>query len=167
MMAIDATMLDIHLNHLEDDASELPKFLFEAGTELANARRKTKEAKNALKVLEAELDRQVRADPEKYGLEKITEPGIKAVILDSDDYKVAQTAVLDAEHAEDLLDIMVKALGSKKDMIEVEARLHGQMYWSKPDLSGKQGSNRVHEMAEANKSTHTTPRYSPGDKKRK
>lgn len=127
-------LLDIDLNRLEDEARVQPQRMYVWGTKLAEARKRAKEEKNRAELIHATLDKQVRSDPATFGIEKITEAAVKAAILEQNDYQNVLDSRIQAEYEEDILDAFVKALASRDRQIETLAKLHGQMYWSKPDV---------------------------------
>lgn len=143
----DEDSLSIHKDRLDDDAEHQPKLMFRWGTELAAARRASKEAKARLKVVVAEVDRSVRASPGRYGLDKITEAAVTNIVVLSREHAVATQALIEAEYQEDMVDAYVKALNDRKGEIEVMSRLHGQMYWSKPDQTPKDQERVMREAS--------------------
>jgi hypothetical protein len=129
------SLLSINLDRLEEDAQEHPKLAFQWGKLLAEAARKAKVAKNNLKLVAAELELEIRKKPAEYGLDKVTEGSVNAVILCDEQYKYQQQLLIKTEHEEDVLKAFCFALSDRKSMIEAEVKLHGQTYWSKPSLS--------------------------------
>ena len=87
---IDETALDLEwLNQ--------PALFMKYARHSAKARRDVDEAKQNLDICKAEMDRKVREDPNKYGLDKVTEGAITSAILTTATYKKAYQDYLDAK----------------------------------------------------------------------
>lgn len=98
----------------------------------ADARARVDRAKMKLDVVEAELGSDVRANPLKYGLEKITESAIRAAILQSDEYDAAMQELISFRHESDILASAVRAFDQRKTALENLVRLQGQNYFAGP-----------------------------------
>lgn len=142
----DKKLLEIHENALEKDCTDHPRKVFLWGQELARIRKETKLAKHNLKLMSAQLNRDIRQNPIHFGLEKTTEAAIEATIIGEATYQAAQTDLIDAEYEEEVLEAFVEALRDYKDELRNMVLLHGQQYWSKPDTT-------VDSRAEAMKRT--------------
>lgn len=145
-MKIDKNVLLINRNSLDEECAHQPQLLFEWGEALARASLRAKEAKNRLKVVEAEIAMDVRSAPQKYGLDKITESSVAATVLLQPQYEAAHKELITAEYEEELLSQMVKALSDRRSELENLVRLHGQMYWSKPDTTATTQEDREAAM---------------------
>lgn len=125
--------LDLDLNRLEEACQKQPRMMFHWGKDLALAKKKSKEAKNALKLCFAEASKSIRVAPGMYGLEKVTDASVEATVLTLEGYQKAQQNLVDTEYEEDVLDAFVKALTDRRGEIGSLVQLHGAMYWAKPD----------------------------------
>ena len=107
--------------------------------------------KERLDVVRAQLDKDIRSDPGKYGIEKLTEGAIQnALILvgqiDSATeegeelqstlrpYQEASSAYIQAKYESDMAKAAVRAIDQKKDALENLVRLHGQQYFAGPSV---------------------------------
>lgn len=98
----------------------------------ADARKHADEKKEELDVLEAKLGLAIRSNPAKYGLEKVTEASVQAIILiDSTRMAMAQE-LADAKYELDVLTSAVRAMDQKKAALENLVRLQGQSYFAGP-----------------------------------
>jgi len=132
-MELDDNMLNIDLNALEVEAARQPRLLFQASKELAKQKTEFGNAEKKLEYTHAILIKNVRADPEKYKLDKKpTETAIKSVVLTLKKYRIALNALGEVQYNIDILKGLVNALEHKKRMIEMEITLHGQNYYSTP-----------------------------------
>jgi anthranilate phosphoribosyltransferase len=141
-MKCPENVLEIHLDRLEEECQSLPKLLFLWGDKLAQAKRDARNAKNYLKLLAANMAKEIRENPKDFGLEKITEAALEQTVLVQEQYAQALADHSEAEHEEDVLLAFVIALKEKGEQIGNMTKLHGQMYWSKPDTSGLKEEER-------------------------
>jgi hypothetical protein len=126
-MRIDETSLDVEwLNQ----ASLFMKYARYS----AEARRKVDEEKQALDIIKAGIDKQMRETPEKFGIEKITEGAITAAILTVRQYQTAYQKFLDAKYEADMASSAVQAMNQRKDALENLVRLAGQSYFAGPSI---------------------------------
>jgi len=73
----------------------------------------------------------IRNDPKKFGLEKVTEASIQAVILQNKDYIHAQNLFNTAVSNLRILKIAVESLNQKKVALENLVKLYLGEYYSK------------------------------------
>jgi hypothetical protein len=125
--------LEIRLDSLETACQNHPQQMFKWGVELAKAKKKTKVAKNDLKLCHARISRQVRFKPGDYALEKITDASVEAAVLDQQEYQDCQQRLIDVEYEEDVLKAFMDAMSDGREELGNLTKLHGQMYFSKPD----------------------------------
>lgn len=109
-----------------------PRLFFDAATQLAEARSNLEQYKSQLEIVEAELDRDIRADPAKFNLEKITENVVRNTVILSLRYQKANQRVLRALHQVDICKVDVDTLDHRKKALENEVQLFGMNYYAKP-----------------------------------
>jgi hypothetical protein len=131
----DYDFLDIDENMLDREWVKQPKLFFNWARKLAGARLRLDEAKADLDLVRADLDRDIRANPKKYNLVKVTEDAVKNCIVTLDEYLEALRMVNKNKHQVDIYDAAVKALDHKKRALEKLVDLHGQNYFSSPRTS--------------------------------
>lgn len=97
--------------------------------------------KDRLDVVEAEIDRDIRENPESYGLSKLTETLIKSTILQTEKRQLAAQAYIDHKYEYDMAQAAVRAIDQKKSALENLVKLHGMSYFAGPavprDLSAE------------------------------
>ena len=125
---------DIDLSRLEEEWVRQPKLFGKYSAKLADAKKDLSEAKATEEVVEAEIKRRIRRNPQKYGVNKVTEPAIKEAMILHPNYQSAVAAVTEAKHAVDVLEGLVNTLEHRKRTLENLVTLHGQNYFSKPRL---------------------------------
>lgn len=128
----DNSFLEVDKLSLDENCEEQATLYKEYSDMLADARREMDEAKNELEVTKAELDQAIRSKPQKFGLAKVTDAGVKACIMAQDEYQMQFRAFLDAKHRVDVLEGVTKALEHRKQMLTNLTYLHGQQYFSAP-----------------------------------
>jgi hypothetical protein len=126
-LIIEDTALDLECL---DQASLFMKY----AKHLAETRREVDEAKQNVDIVRAETDKKIRESPEKYGLEKITEGAVQAVVLTEKEYKKAYQDFLDAKYESDMASNAVQAMNIRKDMLEALIKLNGQSYFAGPKV---------------------------------
>ena len=98
-------------------------------TELSFVRDK---AKFDLEQTKAELDKEIRTNPEEFGLAKITEAVVSNTILLHNRYKTKMEIYLDAGYEVDTLTNVLRAFEHKKKTLEYLVQLHLSGYNSEP-----------------------------------
>lgn len=149
---IDETALDLEWL---DQASLMMKYTRHA----VQMRLEMDKAKEALELVRAELDKSIRTNPEKYGIEKITDKVVENTIPMQKDYKEASNNYIQAKFESDLAYSVVKAIDARKDALENLVRLYGQQYFAGPriprDLHGELEKKRE-KQREINQSIGTS-----------
>lgn len=100
----------------------------------AEASKQVDEAKAALDIIKADLDKDIRSDPDSWGLPKITEGAIQNAITASTKYKEAEETLRNAHYELNMVKAAVRAIYIKKDALENLVRLHGQQYFAGPRI---------------------------------
>ena len=98
-------------------------------TDITQERDKQKEK---LEVVKAELDRDIRSDPEKFGLAKITEGAISSVLILQPKYKDAQEELNNLTYQVNMIGNAVKAFEHRKKALEAMVDLYINQYWAGP-----------------------------------
>lgn len=124
---IDETALDV-------EWLEQPSLMMKYAQLAAEMRSEMDKAKEALELVKSELDKDIRSNPEKYGLEKITDKVVENTIPTQNDYRRASKRYLDAKFNSDIAFGAVKAVDARKDALENLVRLHGQQYFAGPKV---------------------------------
>lgn len=128
----DFSFFNIDPNNLDKEWIEQPGLFFTWASKLADARRDHEDAKSELDVVRAELSRDIREDPETYGITKLTEAVVALVIPEQQEYIDAAKALSKARHRQDIYQAAVNALDHRKRALENLVDLHGQNYFAKP-----------------------------------
>lgn len=100
----------------------------------AQAQQEYEDAQVAYNITKAEIDRDIRDNPENYDLPKTTEGAIQAALRTTDRYKKAKKELNEAQYNWNMAQAAVRAMYGKKDALENLVRLHGQQYFAGPQV---------------------------------
>ncbi|MCK9543785.1 MAG: recombination mediator protein UvsY [Novosphingobium sp.] len=98
-------------------------------TDITQERDKQKEK---LEVVKAELDRDIRSDPGKFSLAKITEGAISSALILQPKYKNAQEELNNLTYQVNMIGNAVKAFEHRKKALEAMVDLYINQYWAGP-----------------------------------
>jgi len=122
---IDEEALDIEWL---EQASLMMKYARNA----ADARRELDRAKENFDIVKAEVDKDIRTNPDDYEVTKVTDASVAAAILGTEEYKEASQRLIQAKYEADIASSAVRAVEQRKDALENLVRLHGQQYFAGP-----------------------------------
>ncbi len=144
-VTIDETALDV-------EWLEQPRLTLKYSRLAAEAEAEYNRARERLEVVKAELDKDIRTNPDKYDIGKVTEVVVANTILLQDEYQAAKQNVIDAKHDWDMAKAAVFALQDKKKALENLVQLHGMQYFAGPtvprDLSKEWEQRKKQEKAD-------------------
>jgi hypothetical protein len=126
--------LEIDELRLDEEWLHQPKMRQIWGEKLADAQLELDEAKSVLAVVVAELDNDIRSDPESHGVKKITESAVSSAIPRSDVHQRAVKKLNKARHAVNVLQAAVDGLEHRKRALTSLVELHGQDYFATPSM---------------------------------
>jgi hypothetical protein len=128
----EAAFLDLDQDRLDEEWERQPKLYFVWAEKLANARLDLDEAKVALDMTRAELEKRIREDPASFDLEKTTIEAVKSTVVLQPEFVAAAQVVHEAQHKVNVLVGVITALDHRKKALENMVYLHGQNYFSEP-----------------------------------
>ena len=129
------SIIDIDETILDEQSNAQPKLVWKYGRLWAEATKVYDEAKANEKVVLAEVTRKIRKRPKRYGMDKITDAGLKTAIPDTKEYKEAVSAVIEAQYIVNLLLAAKNALEHRRTSLSNFVKLNEQNYFSKPHQS--------------------------------
>ena len=142
---IDFFQLD--QNELDKEWVNQPGLYFRYASELAAARHELEKIKAEKELTIAELDRDVRRNPQQFGLEKTTETTVQHTIVVQKRYQEVNDAFLRALHDVDVCKVAVDTLDHRKKALENSVSLWLANYFSKP--SSKDHKERMDKVETA------------------
>lgn len=131
----------IDIGALDTEWLEQPKLYHKWAGKLAEARLREDEAKQRLELIKANLDKQIREDPDGFELLKITEASVAATILKQPEHKKAQKAVNQCRYITNMVQAAVSTLDHRRRALENLVMLHGRDYFSKPTVPEGEAEN--------------------------
>lgn len=121
----------------------------------ADAKEAMHRAEDELALVEADLDKQIRVDPEAFDVTvKVTEKVVASVILEQPEYQVAKKKVSETRHEANVLRGVVESVRHRKFALENLVQLHGQNYFAGPSVPRdlrKEKQQREERAAASNK----------------
>ena len=121
--------LAIHLESLHKDAQDQPRLACDAGELAAEAKATARRAKVFLEETKAKVQREVRALPEKFSIDKVTEGAIASAVTANFDVKQAEQAAIGAQEAADATDSVANAYEHRRAMLKAEVEMWMNNYW--------------------------------------
>jgi len=127
--------LEIDPLRLDDELIGQPKQRQQFGELLADAQLELDTAKSSLAVVQAETDREIREDPEAFGLAKVTEGSVSTAITVHPAVKIAVKKLNEARHKVNVLQAAVDGLEHRRAALKGMVELFGQQYFAGPTTS--------------------------------
>lgn len=146
-----ASIVEINEMALDRECYRQPRLVMDYGLQLAEAKKEFAESKADLEALYAQLELEIRADPEAFDLLKPTEAAIKATILTHSKYQRATKRNIHLKFIVDQLTVVMTALDHRKSALETATKLHGQNYFSQPVLSSSEEQDKMNKRTVRNK----------------
>ena len=143
---------DINIDEqaLDVECLEQPRITLQYAKWVADMERKKDRAKERVEVVKAELDKDIRSNPSKYGLAKITEGAVQNTIILQPEYREAQVAYIEAKHESDIAKAAMRAVDTKKATLENLVKLFGLSYFAGPSVPRNLAEERAKKQKESN-----------------
>lgn len=128
--------LKIDLNFLHLECQNHAEMFMKYAKESARAKKAASLAEEKVKTLRSQLVKEANEDPDGVlgkGI-KATAPNVEAYYRDDAGYKAVKQAWIEAVYYADLMSGAVFAMQSRKSMLEMSVKLHGQQYYSVPEI---------------------------------
>lgn len=103
----------------------------------AEAQAKYDEAKSKLDIVAAELNLEIRKNPDKYGIDKLTETTINAIVITHPDHRIATKKVNEARYNLDMAKAAINGLEHKKRALTLLTELFVRDYYSTNTIEPK------------------------------
>lgn len=132
----ESGFFDIDLDQLDVEWLRQPKLVYDYAVAAAASRIAFEQAKADFELVCAELDSEIRTDPEKFGAVKLTESMVKNITTVQPEYQQAQKKVLKTRSDYESLQAVLSALDHRKRTLENLVNLHGQNYFATPTAKG-------------------------------
>ncbi len=125
---------DVSIDHTALDVEwiEQPELMRKYAGHAASMKKETDEAKERFDVGKARIEMQIRANPEEYGLEKITESAISSTVLLQEEYQELSRQYTEARYEYDVAVAAVRAIDQRKTALENLVKLLTASYFAGP-----------------------------------
>jgi hypothetical protein len=140
------TSLDIDIDNLHKECQQQAGLFHKYAEKLASAKSDLDSAKSRLDVCEAEIARDIRKSPEKFGIGKLTESVVKETIPLQQEYQDSVAEVTSAKYAVAILEAKTSALEHKKRMLEILVPLWLNDYWAEPRSPKGEDREKLEEV---------------------
>ena len=124
-VSIDETALDV-------EWLQQPNLMYKYAKYQAETKKAMDEAKERLDFIKAKLEMDIRANPENYGLSKVTESAIASTILLQPEYQEVSKKYIEAKYENDVAVAAVRAIDQKKTALENLVKLLNVSYFAGP-----------------------------------
>lgn len=124
--------LKIDRYNLVVELERQPQLYMDWALQAARAEIETKEAENDYDLIRGEFDKKIRRDPERYGIDKITEAAVRVEAGRQIKVKKYYRKYLDALANEKILKRAEKAFQQRKGMLESLVQLNVQLHFAEP-----------------------------------
>jgi hypothetical protein len=123
---------EIDKTRLDEEWIAQPKLFMKYAALLADGKRNVEIAKSALEVANAEMSREIRAKPAKYGIKKVTENSIKEELVIRMNQSDEFIELINTKHRAEIYGATVTALDHRKRALQDLVSLFGMEYFSVP-----------------------------------
>lgn len=141
----NAEILSPDINRLDEEWVVQPALYHTWAVKLAKARRNLDRAEAELKLTKATVGKDIRKDPDSYGVDKVTETSVADAVLISKKVQEIQNRVIEYQFRVNVLLAMVTALDHRKRALEDLVTLQGRDYFSTPSAD-KNNRERMSEV---------------------
>ncbi len=124
--------LEIDRDRLADELVGQPLQLYMWATKVADAQLELDTAKSALSVTYAELDKEIRDDPESFGIAKLTNEVVGQTIITQPQHRAAEAKVNRCKHAVGVLKAAVDGLEHRKRALTLLVEIESREYYADP-----------------------------------
>ena len=132
----------IDMCHLDKEWARQPELMYMYGEECAKARLSLQKEEEKLELLKATLSTEIRSNPDKFGLGKVTEGLVEATITINPEFQKQLEVVRNLQYDNEVLKSAVMSLHHKKSELENIVRLQGLSYYSEPNETEMSNINK-------------------------
>lgn len=126
-ITIDESALDV-------EWLEQPRLMMKYTKYMSRIERDMDLAKENVDLVKAEIDKEVRTNPESYGIMKVSEGAINNIVIMQTGYKKAMREYVDIKYEYKIASGAVRAVDQRKTALENLVKLHGQQYFAGPSI---------------------------------
>lgn len=131
----------IDRDNLEDELFRQSNLMWRYGKRVADLRVEMDRLKLAIDVKYASIANNIRAKPEKYGVEKVSNDAVHSAVIASQGYQEVYNEWLDARHEYDVVNAALTAIEGKRKSMDNLTRLLEMDYYSQEPSSIKHSAD--------------------------
>lgn len=128
----DKLNLAIDPNRLDNEWINHPSMVHEWAVKAADAQAEYDKSKSILDIVKANLDQEIRENPDDYGLTKVTEVALESAVIAEPQYAAAVKRVNEARHKLQIFQAACNALEHRKRALSLLVELWIRDYYSDP-----------------------------------
>lgn len=147
---LDPNNFVIDEHNLEKEWVKQPQLIYQLSNEIATIQYKIDSLKLKMVIHESELSVDIRANPEKYGLDKVTEKAIENIITNDEKRKKMEATLIEYQLNLSMLKGAYTALEHKKKALENLVHLLTIDYFAQPTV--KTDNEILNELKKQNRS---------------
>ncbi len=145
-MSEEKDFFEIDLYNLDQEWQNQPKLYHTYAMILVEARKALEQAKADQELKFAKLELDVRKNPTKYGLAKVTEGSIEKTVTIQDEYQDVVRTVIKAKYRVDKAQVDVTTLDHRKKALEKEVDLFLADYFAQPKAKSLASKEHIEEL---------------------
>lgn len=126
--------LVIDAHSLDKEWLQQPALYMKYGIEWVKAISVRDSLKDSIKVIESQVDMEVRDNPEAYSLSKVTEAAVRSCVEQDERVTEVRQQFLQAKEAADILGIMRDSILQRRDALNNLTQLHITGYYSSTSI---------------------------------
>jgi hypothetical protein len=134
---METAKLEINIHQLENEASSQSRHFGDAGVAFADAEYNHRNARLERDQVCAKVEIDVRKNPSKYKLDKVTDKSVEAALALSNEVKEAENKLAEAEKASNLAKAYRDAWAQRGSLIRAEVDLWMSNYFSTNSAEGE------------------------------
>jgi len=126
----------INTDDMVGEWTSQPRLVYKYNMKLSAAKKAVEELENNLAVVKAKKEKEIRNNPEKYGLIKTTDAAVSTAVTCDAEVVETRKEVTEARYKESVLWAACRALENKKTALENIVRMQGREMFSEPKAPG-------------------------------
>jgi hypothetical protein len=121
--------LKIDKYSLDEEWIKQPSLFLEWAEKVVDAQTERDKTKDQLDLIKAELDAEIRADPKRFNLDKLTEAAVSNAIIQAEKFRAAQLVQFEKVRSVRVLEVAKEAFEHKKKALENLTQLYLSGYY--------------------------------------
>jgi len=129
--------IEVDRNELELEEEKQSSIHLEVGELRVEAKSAVRQLETDIKFLRSDLDAEIRKDPGKFGIEKITGVAVDSAIMRNEEYRNLENKLVEAQTVSDHFQILLSTVEERKSLLKDLVSLYIYNYYSQNNHSGE------------------------------